>query len=86
MTFNTNLNFLPNSVSDYAAAKHSQISRLYLSRLNLSGTCLELSTYKAFASCRNVQQLNLSNSVYLSDDHVQTITERMPALLGQFNN
>lgn len=69
-------------VSDYAAAKHSQISRLYLSRLNLSGTCLELSTYKAFASCRNVQQLNLSNSVYLSDDHVQTITERMPALLA----
>ena len=45
---------------------------------------MELSTYKAFASCRNVQQLNLSNSVYLSDDHVQTITERMPALLGQF--
>ena len=79
----TNLDYsvTKHHVSNYAAVHHSRISRLYLSKLNLSGTRLQIESFKAFSYCRNVQHLNLSKCSFLTDCQVQTIVGGMPALL-----
>ena len=68
-------------VSDYAAKRHAEIARLYLSKLNLSSTILETSSYRAFAMCRNVQHLNLSGCRFLNDEQAVILLEGFRALL-----
>ncbi|CAG5103002.1 Oidioi.mRNA.OKI2018_I69.chr1.g569.t1.cds [Oikopleura dioica] len=68
-------------VSDYAAKRHAEIARLYLSKLILSSTILETSTYRAFAMCRNVQHLNLSGCRFLTDEQAVILLDGFRALL-----
>ena len=67
MTLTIDYSVCRHKVSDYAADKHSKISRLYLTKLILNTTNLSDDVFRAFGKCKNIQHLELANCEWLGD-------------------